>query len=788
MKNIPGAGTIKLPFNSAKLKICIAQLTGPIPKGKIKVFSIDKDTYQWETKDEVEDRKLKIKSILSFIEQHHSDTNIIVFPEYTAPSFYLDKEYRELADKLNCMIIGSADNFWKGDKVYNQTPIYLPHAESPTWITKRFVSQWEDGHIDEPENTDNPVFHWQVEEKNYSISVYVGQDFHLSMNHDNNTLPVNGPSVIIVPTCAEDIIVFHNLAGSNLAQPGNRAVVLSNCIGGPFAGGSSIFLKTPKGNKFAPTFLLKEKKEIIAIAEVDCDKLGSPECVYPNSIYGSRQFSQYQIDKDQTEYIITEVSQTTDENKSQAIINPNLFEVFGKTMRMSFLIIDQYGKMDESKLKNSGIEIYSLLGSNDIMVTNLGVYIDSLISEITGLLPSWRMGSEEPKDHFVYSNFPYFEVKKFHKIHGAVVSAQANEAFYNAVPNEHELHDLLALSKNWNTNSISEEKKQQYLKKNWILESTETSQGEVDVIMTIRLTSPEMNKNTIRPHKYFADRMIPYLCDSAIVNSIYEGAEYKANINYLLRIKTRIEDLFHFLSEIHLRGLKENVLFATNTYLVVKKWSDLSLEQSLPPSEYSFLFEWYKEKFMFKKFGNIEDKLNFRRLDPTRQNEIVRKILKIQGFLDDPSFHVNQQVSADEKRQIMTNIIYGISFEDLNKLKQPHDMFLQPVEMLLSKIIRSISDADFNTLKEELSIKGKERNRLTLHEKISMTKKVISNNRPELKEKYDESCKNLYETLSTRNAFAHPENLKFTTIEACCKTMEYYADFFRTWDGEFLGA
>jgi hypothetical protein len=784
MIKFPNLNSIKLDFHTPTIKVCFAQLQGPMPRGKREIFIQGRQTYEWDNKEEVEDRLIKVRAILKFIEDNQPDTNIVIFPEYSAPSIYLNDVYREYSNKLNCVIVGSPDNIHVDGKIYNKAPIYLPNVESTIWITKRHLSQWEAGYIDEPVTPDIPIFFWEVDGKRYWVSIHICLDFLFSL--DEHYPPKDEPVLMLVTMCSPDIMTFNNFADTHFIHPGGRAVILSNCVGGQFAGRSAIFAETPSGTKFFPAFYIRDKQEAIAFVEIDCDRYKLPKKSTTDTKSCIGQIFQYRVNKLQNAYVLTEAKQEKNAETIRAVVNPNLFEVFGKKIRLSFLGIGQYGKMDEEKLQNSGIEIYSLLGNNDLLVTQLNSSINSLINEINQLLPSWHTHTGITKQNDVYdlSSFPYFEVSKYYKVLGMVVDDEANKAFNSSIPNEEELLDLLSLSGNWESQSVNEERKKQFLEKRWVLGKTDKVPGEINVIMSIRLTSPEMD--TDRPWNDFNLRILPFLLKNEAVTSIYEGTNHRANINYILRIKTKVDELFQFLTELHSIGVAEEVLFTTNTYVIVKKWSSLSLEKSLPLSGLTPMDERFRDTVIFPVLENAEDRSRFKNLPSSQQSHIVNRIREIQRILDEPYSENSNAKDIQRNRKLMPEIIYGISFNELKRLTLSHGEFQSTVEDLLNTVIQSISESSLSEIIKELQFKGKEKARFTYFEKIHISLSIVKRGRLELLADFEESCKFLIdETVALRNGFAHSDFDRIS-IESYCKAMRRYAQFIKEWQGSFV--
>jgi hypothetical protein len=429
---------------------------------------------------------------------------------------------------------------------------------------------------------------------------------------------------------------------------------------------------------------------------------------------------------------------------------------------------------------NQGGEIYSLLGNNDLMVSHLNSSISSLITEINQLLPGWHTVAIREGESSDYTNFPYFEVSKYYKVLGTTLDEESSKAFNNNIPEEDELLDLLNLGKNWDSNTITEARKQQFLEKRWLLGKTELVPGEINVITTIRLTSPEMG--TDAPWKEFNQRILPYLLEKDIITSAYEGINHRANIDYLLRIKTKTDDLFQFLSELHTLGVSEEVLFTTNTYVIVNKWSSLSLEKSLPLSGLAHVDEYFRDAVILPLLETPHDKSKFKALGSSQQSYIVRTLRTIQRLLNEPNSKRSVFVNAAGNRKLMPDIVYGIFLKELKKLKPSHDEFLNAVEKLLNEILQFSSEDEVNAMIKNFGYKGKEKNRLTYYEKINVAMQIVRNSYPHLSTAFEESCKDLTErTVSIRNAFAH-HDYERTSVEAYCQAMQSYAEFLKNWD------
>jgi hypothetical protein len=164
----PKLKQIPVNLSTSLIEIAMVQMDSAFPSGKTVVVSQGRETFEWVSLSEIELRKEKAHLILDFLQTYHPNTKIIVFPEYSLPVQEIRHELQEKANVYDQIIIAGADNIRQANgQILNQCPVIIPHKKEPVWITKRRLSQWETGKVDEPDIGANPVFNWQVQDNKY---------------------------------------------------------------------------------------------------------------------------------------------------------------------------------------------------------------------------------------------------------------------------------------------------------------------------------------------------------------------------------------------------------------------------------------------------------------------------------------------------------------------------------------------------------------------------------------------------------------------------------------------
>jgi hypothetical protein len=272
---LPGVEEIPIGLKDSKLRVVMVQLEGPLPYGKTVIASQGRETFEWQSLQEINKRKAKVSITLDFLHEHHPDTDIVIFPEYSLPVEELLPTLREKAELYNQIIIAGSDNIREKNKRYilNKCPILIP-GQPTVWVVKRHLSQWETQYVDEPALASNPVLTWKTRGRKHWLAVHICLDFtYLTQDPLHNQ---QDPVIYVVPMCSPDNQTFRTYADTALLEDGGRAVILCNCTGERWAGASSLFAVTPAGVRLLPAYELPKNKEGFAFFELDCEHLVLP--------------------------------------------------------------------------------------------------------------------------------------------------------------------------------------------------------------------------------------------------------------------------------------------------------------------------------------------------------------------------------------------------------------------------------------------------------------------------------------------------------------------------------
>ncbi|MBU1707345.1 hypothetical protein KKB28_05460 [bacterium] len=770
-----------LPFKSHKLIIAMVQLEGPEPSGKIVAVSDDgRDRYMWKSMDEVNRRVDKSISVIDEICKQHLEPNVVVFPEYSIPLLQAVDPLQKKANEYDIVIVAGSDTVPVGKRsVFSQTAVIVPHSDEPIMIHKRHLSKWEleKGRVDTYEDLPRPLFKWKIEEQEYYLSIYQCLDFTFWPNDP----PLRDQALIVlVPMCTPDLDTMHVYADTLLWQDGGRIVVLPNCVGGSFPGRSSVFAVTPLGKRLKPAIELPMDIECFAVFDINCDSmvtsLRTPQ--NPKSPLGKVVACGLDFSSHGTRVHLMDLQREQEESVSRAVVNPALFNHCDRTLGITFFSIESYGELKDEDIRRLGFECYAVLGHSDIITTHLYSHDTDLVFDILKTMP-WRIPAMEKvaeSDVKEIESFPYFKVRTFHKVLGVRVPSKDINTFNINPPTDDEIAKILTLAKNWNTEEVSNSERADFRAKRWILGRSDIIPGEINAIMTIFLDHP---KNGRQPMDDFNRRVMPTLVQNHRVTSIFEGESHKMYVHYVLRITTSVESLFSLIEEIHTLATKEKLILRTNTYVVVKKWSDLDLvkalsRRGLPKADHNYLMEHILPVF------TEDDRDYLAGLPSEDQAEFIERL----RYLDTNCKSLKQQSWLSERlTDFNRELTRGMFHLDFGILKIPHDMLQSRVETIIREEIKNrLEENQLDELRESLNIsKGKTLGTLTYTERLKVMSRVVAESAG-----YAQDLKNsiadLYEnTVVVRNALNHTDWEKLS-IDMYIKAILSYTEFLRVWN------
>ncbi|MGH8612692.1 MAG: NACHT domain-containing protein [Gammaproteobacteria bacterium] len=200
----PTAGVVvhSVPLKSARVRIALLQLAGPLPIGKETLVIHGRPTLQWKS-TLVADRIARATALVEALSRCEPRPDIIIFPEYTTPlTAEAISGLQAIADGNDIIIISGADNETprsaQGRQRITQSVVIIPRAE-PAYVEKRKLSVWEleKGRVDEPTDARLHAFAWKVGDASYWFSVQVCIDFlHFAADPPEGLLKVPGTDAL----------------------------------------------------------------------------------------------------------------------------------------------------------------------------------------------------------------------------------------------------------------------------------------------------------------------------------------------------------------------------------------------------------------------------------------------------------------------------------------------------------------------------------------------------------------------------------------------------------------
>lgn len=770
-------------LKTSSLVIAIAQLEGPEPKGKRKTVIGNRESFEWQSLAEINSRIRKACNILDELNKLSKKPDIVVFPEYSLP---VEKALPQLQEKANLygqIIIAGADsvNYAKLDKIYNQCPIIIPGRKKPLRVTKQKLSQWEKGLIDQPTQVTFPVLTWQADGRDYWIVVHICMDFLLAPLDRTR-----GSGIFIVPMCSPETNTFRVYADTLLRAEFGTATVLCNCVGGEIAEGrSGVTAIVPGSGPLRPALDLPESKEVVAVFEIDCKRLSPPKKSVPgiNPPLGKRQLFSLHTTPLGVEFIPLTIEDDGEiETVRRAVINPTIFELLGKKMRMAFLEVAKYASISDT-IKDQDFEVLAILGHHDVLVTHLHEDRHDMIFDITQAIPLRNLPSETV-DHKLRESFPFFRVDVFYKVLGSVVTGDDRAVFDGPdkpVPSLRELTQILRLGTNWNDEDVPEVERNKFVERRWILDSTMNQPGKISSVMTISLDYASGNIGDA--HSNFEERVVPELVNKRAVTSLYRGRPHNLSMHYVLRVTSDVDSLFSLIDEVHHVASKAKILVTTTTYVVVKKMSNLSLEKAvllpvIPADEAN-----YRNTHIHPRLSD-EDRVRAIYLPQSEQRTYIQRFRLIQ---EDIAALGDRPWLQGRRQKALNELAKGLLHDDFADLKEAHDLLQTRVERMLADVIeKEVSDADLNSWRSSINISpGKKRNFLTYAERIVLCAKAIEERN--LGEAKLTDVRDLTLTREIRNALAHgdwKERLEDgkISVETYIDSVRRYCAFIQKWD------
>jgi hypothetical protein len=764
---------VQLPLEVSKLTIALAQLQGPYPTGKHRSFQDGRETFTWRSETDVASRIEKFRAILSFVEAHHPETNILLFPEYSLPVQYILTEAQKYADRTGRVLVPGADNIRDsstGGAVYNLAPVIIPGNSSPIFISKRELSQWEEGFVDRPPYHLNPLFVWDVNGTKLWLSIYICLDMTLALQEPPHFQ--SSPGLFLVPMCSPEIETFHQIGDILLRGEGGRACFLCNATDNHAIGNSSVVAITPDGKKHQPAIVLPQSSEHLLVCEIDLLNLAPPKksTLSTRTALGLRH--QYRLTNSPSGPVLTPENGPT-EGQTVAVLNPALFQHAGVEMRMAFLPTADFSEVTE-KAKGRDFEILAVLGEHDLLVTHLSASPYEMLYDINDVVPQKGRTSLSDGQKSAQNSLPHFRVSSFYKVLGTVVSETHRRALTRhdaATPSETEMHKLLSLAQDWNTATVTDAERESFQKAHWVLDHTKKRPGEIGAVMAIAVDF--LSPGDTSRLELFEQHVLPEIVAKPEVTSVYGGSGERLPFHYVVRLSTDARSLYPLILHLHNRAHKFRILVSTTTYVVVSKLAGLNLvtaclRPNLTPGDMNYV------TFHILPHLTEKERGHFRALKEEDQRRIIELHRRVDRALEHLRATLLEDAVEDWRKRAARSLLDGHP----ELLKDCHDRLQNRSERVLVSLIDSLASEEYiSSWCEANNIKGKDRKKLTFGERIRILRKVVSD---ELADPGLEShLSALGETVLIRNSLQHGElaDIPLTPVVAA---IEAYCDFLTT--------
>ena len=777
----------KYPINlkKSKIAIVIAQITGPLPNGKHQTVINERETLAWKSLDDMKFRINKACSILDELANIPLKPDIVVFPEYSLPVLKALGDLQRKVDEHGFVLIGAADNIEQANstEIYNRSPILLPQRKQPIWITKRIVSQWEQGLVDSPLKPSEPLLTWEVSGRKHWISTHICLDFSLAPEEFKH-----GGGLFIVTMCSPDMMSFLGWADGLLRLDGGSATVLCNCVGGDFRGQSGVVAVNAGGKPFQAAFELSTTEEEVCVFEIDCSQLSPPKKSSLKPLYPLGRRYVYAITNDSKGIKLKAQAKPLDVRK-RGVINPAIFDVLGKKMRVAFLNVPQYAEVEE-KVNGKDYEVLAILGKEDLMVTHVSAdaydMIFDVAQSITWIDPEGKRPNETDLE-FSEDDLPHFRIDAYYKVLGVPVS-DADRAIFKLkdkpFPSPEEITKVFKLGQKWEDSDVSDEERTRFTLNRWILDITETVPGEINAVMTISILHAR-NENKHYLLKKFEADVIPKLMGDSQVTSLYRGVSHRTGIDYVLRLSLNLEDkfksLYDLIADVHKLSKAARLIVDSTTYIVVKSLATISLAKAalvvnLPPE-----LKLFRDRRICP-YLSADDRVRLIFQPEQEQSDFINQFRPLDDALEKVNYFDRE---ADSRLVLLQNLARGLFKHDFELLKEVHDPLLTWVERRLGEFVKnSISDTEFEALKASSSSGDKNiqsqktKKQLSYTERINAVLIYI-----ETTGKYQDllpAILALKGTTLVRNAFAHAEWERIS-IKDCLHALIDYCRFVSTW-------
>jgi hypothetical protein len=634
--------------------------------------------------------------------------------------------------------------------------------------------------VDEPEEVVEPRLTWKAGGRSYWISTHINEDFRLATE-----VFKRGTGIFLVPIYSPEVMSFLGWAEHLLRLPGGTATVLCNCVGMGAKGQSGVVALNPDGKPFQAAFELSTTKEQVSVFEIDLQHLSPPKRISKERAYPLGRMLLYDVQVLPDSVQLRQVPKRDDNFRRRGVINPAIFDLLGKKMRIAFLKVLHYAELDE-RVKGKEYEVLAILGKEDVMVTHLAAERYDMIYDVTQAI-TWigiKGNTVTPQSPLEIDedNFPHFRVDVYYKVLGVNVTEKDRRVFTtqgNPFPNLREIENIFKLGQNWEDTDVTDEDRTRFRKLRWILDTTENAPGQINAVMTIRLQHAR-SEGKLQLLTTFEEKVLPALMDDPQIKSLYRGTSPGMGIDYVARLSSGIGEISNLQYQLHSLAQKVRMLIDIQTYIIHRTLATLSLPKAILITPLPGDLKRYRNQ-RINPHLSTQERVRLIYQSEKEQQDFANQLRPVDEALEEIGY---LELEEDAKAILLRRLTRGLFNKNFNYLKDVHDPLYTRVERLLTDFVEAgISNAEFAQLKAKEKIQSqKEKSQLYYTERV----RIVARHFEEIGE-YPEALttvKALNSTAKVRNAFAHSDWTRLSIKETVDALVEY-CRFISTWERIF---
>jgi len=682
-------------FHGEWVRIAVVQLNFTLGEGP----SLDgHPAYVHKERDKYRD---KLVSILNELKKL-TKPNLIVFPEYSIPYEFL-KGLKSFADENEILIIAGSHQVIDPDHPRfneNLCPIIIPGKET-IFCSKKTLSEFERDRI-KASKEGGIELHFNIDEKEICFHILLCSDY-LSIPINSIRIDKRRTGLIIVPMTSNNTTDFYSLANLHLRHPKGKFIVLCNSTGNIYnkmvaAGGSAIFGSAYGIEPGQPISSLNGGEGVLmANLNVLNPKLSRD---FPTSLPAKGRINVADVRK----YYLTSVENNwrlKPEIARFGVVNPAVLEEQKRRLRFGFLRVLRYDYVRRILKDKSSVGTYSVLGDFDIILESFEEETGSQREMIADLGIS-----------------PLVEGSNFYRAsrilrHEGHDPTKITEMFNLAEPEIEKINQLVL---DWDTPSITNEWKEEVVKRSVILPKSEDD--EVLTFIGIGIPGVITTEELDGFGNYLLNRLGIYDID---VKGLYQllGPPF---FHYLLKAGFRsMDSIRKAVDEIHSFQTELGFNIITRTYVVLEMIhyepallgrSKVEVKKVKPVVEQLSPHIADRVSNIFKRLSPTEVQI-FSKLESKRKTEIIAADDKIR-----PRFELlSNSATKKELSDAETGFFRGMVKREIIDYCNSVSSLAISIERVLRKYLREEAINYFGNVKKaqiELGLGHKDTGKLSL--------------------------------------------------------------------------